>query len=60
VIEQAKGILAVVCGVDPEEAFALLRQRSMDVNVPIRELARHVVDRAHDRAVRGDPAELLA
>lgn len=42
-IEQAKGILGVVCGVDPDEAFAVLTRVSNDRNIPIRELARDVV-----------------
>ncbi|MCB7136110.1 PAS and ANTAR domain-containing protein [Cellulosimicrobium marinum] len=43
VIEQAKGVLMVAFGVGPDEAFALLRRRSNDSNVPVREIARHLV-----------------
>jgi hypothetical protein len=47
-IEQAKGALAVLLGVDPETSFELLRARSNDINVPVRELARWVLDRVGD------------
>ena len=43
VIEQAKGVLMVAFGVGPDEAFDLLRARSNDSNVPVRELARRLV-----------------
>lgn len=48
-IEQAKGVLMVAFGMSPEDAFELLRRRSNNSNVPVRELARHLVDglRAH-------------
>jgi hypothetical protein len=42
-IEQAKGMVAVTCGVCPDEAFGLLRRASNDRNVPLRELAHQVV-----------------
>ncbi|MDF2805769.1 MAG: hypothetical protein K0S43_715 [Cellulosimicrobium sp.] len=45
-IEQAKGILVATHGVDPDEAFGLLRRASNDKNVRLRDLARVVVDEA--------------
>ncbi|MGW6226775.1 PAS and ANTAR domain-containing protein [Cellulosimicrobium cellulans] len=44
-IEQAKGILVATHGVDPDEAFGLLKRASNDKNVRLRDLAR-VVDEA--------------
>jgi ANTAR domain len=46
VIEQAKGIVMGRTGCGPEEAFDLLRKASQRGNVPVRELAQAVVDRA--------------
>ncbi|MBN0038841.1 PAS and ANTAR domain-containing protein [Cellulosimicrobium cellulans] len=43
-IEQAKGVLVAAYGVHPDEAFARLKRVSNDRNVPLRELARLVVD----------------
>ncbi len=45
-IEQAKGILTGVLGVDPEESFQMLKRASNEHNVPLRDLARLVVDEA--------------
>ncbi|MFF2834041.1 PAS and ANTAR domain-containing protein [Cellulosimicrobium cellulans] len=45
-IEQAKGILVATHGVDPDEAFGLLKRASNDKNVRLRDLARVVVDEA--------------
>jgi len=44
VIEQAKGVLMAHHGVGPDDAFALLRSVSQRRNVPVRDLARVVVD----------------
>ena len=46
VIEQAKGIVMGRTGCGPEEAFDLLSKASQRGNVPVRELAQAVVDRA--------------
>ena len=43
VIEQAKGMLMLVYGIDAAAAFELLRQRSQDKNVKLRSLAQQVV-----------------
>ena len=43
VIEQAKGMLMFVYGVDADEAFALLRKQSQDHNVKVNLLAEQVV-----------------
>jgi hypothetical protein len=54
VIEQAKGMLSLLYGIDAEAAFALLRWRSQESNVKLRALAQRVV--ADFRNVRGlDP-----
>jgi len=42
-IEQAKGMLMVVYGIDDEAAFELLRWRSQEANVKLRLLAERVV-----------------
>lgn len=52
-IEQAKGIVAFAYGIDPESAFGVLRAASNNGNVPIRDLAAHVVERV--TTFRGDP-----
>ena len=47
-IEQAKGMLMVVYGIDAEAAFALLRRRSHEANVKLRLLAdRALLDFLH-------------
>ena len=51
VIEQAKGVLAVVYDVEIDAAFELMRSASNDHNVAVRDLARAVVDVAHRRDV---------
>ncbi|MFB7799755.1 PAS and ANTAR domain-containing protein [Isoptericola sp. NPDC056134] len=51
VIEQAKGVLAVVYDVEIDRAFDLMRRASNDHNVAVRDLARAVVDVAHRRDV---------
>jgi two-component system, response regulator / RNA-binding antiterminator len=58
VIEQAKGILIAQVGCTPDEAFGLLRAASQRTNVPIRDLARDIVDRAAsaDQGKRSGPA----
>ncbi|MFD4991428.1 PAS and ANTAR domain-containing protein [Cellulosimicrobium cellulans] len=45
-IEQAKGILVATHGLDPDEAFGLLKRAPNDKNVRLRDLARVVVDEA--------------
>jgi hypothetical protein len=51
VIEQAKGILILVYGLDPEAAFAMLRWWSRSRNIKIRDLADRLVTTAHDKEV---------
>ena len=51
VIEQAKGILMLAFGVEPEEAFEVLRAQSQDNNIKLNELADRLVG-----AVAGDEA----
>ncbi len=54
VIERARGVLMIAYGVGPDEAFDLLRKRSNDSNVAVRDLARDLLDglRAHGTAER--------
>jgi len=52
VIEQAKGMLMLVYGLDDDAAFDLLRWRSQSSNVKLRRLAEKIVD--DFRAVRDD------
>lgn len=60
VIEQAKGVLVATQGCDPEEAFDRLRRASQRMNMPLRDLARRLVDRCQGRdratAVPAPPA----
>ncbi|MEU2199198.1 PAS and ANTAR domain-containing protein [Isoptericola sp. NPDC019482] len=51
IIEQAKGVLAVVYDVGIDGAFDLMRTASNDHNVAVRDLARAVVDVAHRRDI---------
>jgi ANTAR domain len=59
VIEQAKGMLMLVYGLDEDAAFDLLRWRSQSTNVKLRLLAEQIVrnfrdvrdDAIHSRAV---------
>jgi PAS domain S-box-containing protein len=44
VIEQAKGILMVLFGVEEAEAFDLLRESSNQANIPLREIADTMVE----------------
>ncbi len=43
-IDQAKGALMVTYGLDPDEAFLLLRRYSQQVNVKVRDVARNIVE----------------
>jgi len=43
-IEQAKGMVAMACGVSLDDAFAVLKRASNDRNVRLRDLARDVVE----------------
>jgi ANTAR domain len=46
VIEQAKGVLIAQTGCDADEAFSMLRSASQRANVPVRDLAADIVERA--------------
>jgi hypothetical protein len=52
-IEQAKGILMALRQVDADEAFATLRRRSNDLNVPLRAVAGTLVERVQGLAPAG-------
>ncbi|MDT5011274.1 MAG: hypothetical protein QOH57_2891 [Mycobacterium sp.] len=49
-IEQAKGMLMAVHGIDADEAFDLLRKQSQDTNVPLRTVAADLVRQLSGRA----------
>jgi response regulator NasT len=56
VIERAKGLLMETEGISEKEAFARLRQKSMDTQRPMAEIARAVILAAElsDRIRRGE------
>lgn len=59
VIERARGVLMVAYGVGPEEAFEILRKRSNDSNVPVRDLARDMLERLVARGAVERTRELV-
>ena len=48
VIDQAKGALMVTYGLDPDEAFLLLRRYSQRGNVKVRDVARNITEALPD------------
>jgi GAF domain-containing protein len=44
-IEQAKGVLMAIHGVDADQAFDMLRRQSQNTNVPVREIAADFVEK---------------
>ncbi|HET7490178.1 MAG TPA: ANTAR domain-containing protein [Acidimicrobiales bacterium] len=50
VIEQAKGVLVATQGYHPEEAFDVLARASQRLNVPLRDVARRLVDSCQKQA----------
>jgi hypothetical protein len=59
-IEQTKGMLMFVYGIDADEAFALLRKQSQDHNIKLRLIAEQILkDLVELARVRG-PARRLA
>ena len=44
-IEQAKGVLMAMRGIDADEAFDVLRVQSQETNVPVRVLAVDFLDK---------------
>ncbi len=54
VIEQAKGVLMLVYGINAEQAFRVLQWRSQETNIKLRTLARQLV--AEIPAMGGGPA----
>jgi PAS domain S-box-containing protein len=52
-IEQAKGILMFVYGIDAERAFDILTWRSQETNIKVKDLAKQLLDDvAHHHSVR--------
>ncbi len=58
VIEQAKGVLMVVYGINAEQAFRVLQWRSQETNVKLRTLAQRLVTEIP--AIGGGPASQRA
>lgn len=56
VIEQAKGVLMALHGLEDQEAFEMLRRESQRTNVKLREVARNLLEqaRASSPATQGD------
>jgi len=54
VIEQAKGMLVLACGISPDEAFEVLRAHSQDRNIKVHELARRLVEAVAGSRPAGD------
>ncbi|MFF9561453.1 ANTAR domain-containing protein [Streptomyces albus] len=48
-MEQAKGVLIAVHGIDADEAFSRLVQQSQHTNVKLHEVARMLVDSVRHR-----------
>ncbi|OLT46185.1 hypothetical protein BJF88_04875 [Cellulosimicrobium sp. CUA-896] len=59
-IEQAKGAVAIVLGLDPEEAFSLLCAASSLANVRVRDLADELVSCLADLDPRADRRALVS
>jgi len=61
VIEQAKGLLVGIYGIDPEAAFNLLRWHSQQTNTKVRDLAEGMVEHMSQAPVDGrSPARRLS
>ena len=58
-IEQAKGIIAFVLGIDAEEAFEYLRSTSNHANIAVRDVARRIVELARTESAAADVAAAL-
>jgi hypothetical protein len=59
-IEQAKGMLMFVYGLDAEEAFGVLRSQSQEHNIKLRLIAEQVVKDLVELAKNKGPARRLA
>ena len=60
VIEQAKGMLMFVYGIDADEAFDVLRHQSQDHNVKLHDVAEQVIKDLRELARDKGPARRLA
>jgi hypothetical protein len=58
-IEQSKGMLMFICGVDADAAFEILRRQSQDHNVKLRDLAAQILMDVGDLSQDGGPAGRL-
>jgi AmiR/NasT family two-component response regulator len=60
VIEQAKGIVMVVYGVDADAAFHLLRRHSQNTNTELHLLAARLVAQVTNLSLDPSPADIEA
>ena len=58
-IEQAKGIIAFVLGIDAAEAFERMRSASIDSNVAVRAVARRIVELTRTQSTAADVIAVL-
>jgi len=58
-IEQAKGIIAFVLGIDAAEAFERMRSASNDTNVAVRDVARRIVELTSTQSTAADVIAVL-
>ena len=59
IIEQAKGMLMFVYGIDPDEAFDRLREQSQQNNVKLRLIAKQVLTDLVELARTSSPARRM-
>lgn len=56
IIEQAKGVLMAAYGIDADRAFGILRWRSRETGVKLKDVAAHIIEALADAGLSGDIA----